>query len=139
MVAVQVRHYLIRARDFLKGMNLMQDDLNEFGYSTALLGIHGSLSYCDALRTGLGSKNLSFDDHSRATDELKALLAARKYERLQGTDRLRKLLGKKSRIAYSGDVVDANEIKQIVQHAFRFAEWAEETGKRLKIEGWRDE
>jgi hypothetical protein len=139
MIGVQVQHYRDRARDFLDGMKYLQDDLEEFGYSTALLGIHGSLSYCDALRAGLGSSSLSSDDHSRAADELRSLLAVRKFERLQGADRLKKLLGKKSRIAYSRDAADKNEIKQILQHALRFAEWAEETGKILRIEGWRDE
>ena len=59
MGAVQVQHYLGRARDFLKGMELLKDDLAEFKHSSALLGIHGAISYCDALRVGLGSENLS--------------------------------------------------------------------------------
>jgi len=41
-----------RARDFLKGMDLLKDDLVEFRFSPALLGIHGAISYCDALRIG---------------------------------------------------------------------------------------
>jgi hypothetical protein len=67
---------------------------------------------------------------------LKSLLAARKFEKLQGADRLGKLLSKKSRIAYAPDATREDEIQQIVQDAERFAAWAEATGKALKIEGW---
>jgi hypothetical protein len=59
MAAMQVQHFLGRARDFLKGMDLLQDDLAEFRFSPALLGIHGAISYCDALRIGLGSVRVS--------------------------------------------------------------------------------
>ena len=144
MVAVEVQHFLGRARDFLKGMEnlveeefyVLNEDLVSFKYSPALLGIHGAISYCDALRTGLGSEKLSSDDHGSAIGELKSLLEAKKFEKLQGVDRLGKLLSKKSRIAYAAEATREDEIKQIVQQAERFAAWAEDTGKALKIEGW---
>jgi hypothetical protein len=136
MIAVQVQCYLNRARDFLKGMELLQDDMGEFRYSSALLGIHGAISYCDALRIGLGSGKVSSDDHRQAAVELKSLLAARKFEKQQGTNRLEKLLGKKSRIAYARDAAGEVEINEIVVQAQRFAAWAEDAGKALKIEGW---
>lgn len=136
MSAVQVQHYLDRARDFLKGMDLLQEDLAEYRYSPALLGIHGAISYCDALRIGLGSEGVSSDDHGNAARDLKSLLVSRNYENLQGTDRLGKILSKKSRIAYTADTPTENEIKQIVLDAKRFADWAEITGRKLKIEGW---
>jgi hypothetical protein len=139
MGAVQVQHYLGRARDFLKGMDLLQGDLAEYRFSSALLGIHGAISYCDALRIGLGSQRVSSDDHGSAAEELKSLLSARKYEKLQGVDRLGKLLSRKSRIAYTADAVRENEIKDIVVQADRFASWAEDAGKALKIEGWKDD
>jgi len=103
MIAVEVQHYLGRARDFLKGMDLLQNDLAEYRYSSALLGIHGAISYCDALRIGLGSKGLSSDDHQSAARELRLLLASRKFENPQGVGRLEKLLSKKSMIAYVAD------------------------------------
>jgi hypothetical protein len=136
MAAVQVQHFLGRARDFLKGMDLLKDDLTEYRFSSALLGIHGAISYCDALRIGMGSESVSSDDHRSAANELKTLLASRRFEKLQGVDRLEKLLSKKSRIAYAGDAVRENEIKDMIQQAERFASWAEATGKALKIEGW---
>jgi len=138
MQDVQFRHYLDRARDFLKGMELLKEDLTEFGHSTALLGIHGAISYCDALRVGLGSRRLSSDNHASATKELKLLLAARKYEEQQGIERLNKMLAQKSMVAYSPERVSIKDIVGIIQQARRFAVWAEAAGRQLKIEGWKD-
>jgi hypothetical protein len=136
MIAIEVQHFLGRARDLLKGMDLLKDDLEEFKYSSALLGIHSAISYSDALRIGLGNAKLSSDDHGSAAGDLRSLLAGRKFERLQGIDRLERLLSKKSRIAYASDTASQNEIKDIVVQAQRFASWAEDTGKTLGIEGW---
>lgn len=136
MSAIQVQHFLGRARDFLKGMDLLKDDLTEYRFSSALLGIHGAISYSDALRTGMGCTDVSSDDHCSAGDDLKSRLAAQKFEKLQGADRLGKLLSKKSRIAYAGEAAAETAIKDIVLQAQRFAFWAEETGRALKIEGW---
>lgn len=138
MIAVQVQNYLGRARDFLKGMDLLKDDLTEFKYSPALLGIHSAISYCDALRIGMGSKTLSSDDHKKAVRELKTLLATRKFERKQGADRLLTLLSFKSSVAY-GSNSSALEFNYVVQQAERFAAWAEDAGKSLKVEGWRND
>ena len=64
------------------------------------------------------------------------MLTKRGFEKPQGADRLAKLLSKKSRIAYAGEATNENEVKEIVVQAERFASWAEETGKKLRIEGW---
>ena len=63
MIALNVEQYRNRARDFLEGMKFLQGNLSASGYSSALLGIHSAISYGDALRVGMGSKNLSSDDH----------------------------------------------------------------------------
>ena len=112
------------------------EDLEQFQYSSALLGIHGAISYCDALRIGLGCKKLASDDHMRATKDLKSRLTSRRFVKTQGVDRLDRLVSKKSRIAYAVEASREDEIKQIVQQAERFAAWAEATGKELEIEGW---
>lgn len=117
-------------------MRFLQDDLDAFGYSSALLGIHGAISYADALRIGMGSKKLSAGDHSRAAEDLKSLLDSRKFEQPQGVKHLKLLLSRKSRISYAAETVRKNEAEDIVKRARRFADWAEETGKALKIEGW---
>jgi hypothetical protein len=136
MNAVEVQHYRNRARDFLDGMRYLGDDLEAFGYSSALLGIHGAISYADALRIGMGSKRLFSDNHLDAARDLESLLGSRRFDQQQGVKHLKLLLGRKSRIAYAGATVRKNEAEDIVKRAVRFADWAEETGKALEIEGW---
>jgi hypothetical protein len=136
MIAIEVQQFLGRARDFLKGMDLLKDDLPVFRFSSALLGIHCAISYSDALRTGLGCTGVSADDHRTAASDLKSLLAARKFEKLQGADRLAKLQSKKRRIAYASEATRQDEVEDIVKLAERFAFWSEEAGRKLKIEGW---
>ena len=136
MAAVVVQSYLARARDFLKGMEFLQNDLAEYRSSSALLGIHSAISYSDALRSGMGSADVSLDDHGNAAQELKRLLTVRRFDRPQGADRLSKLLGMKSRVEYSSDTLKETTAKEIIVQAERFAAWAEETGTKLQIEGW---
>ncbi len=137
MISVQVQHYLSRARDFLQGVDLLKEDLDEYKYSSALLGIHAAISYCDAMRVGLGSERLSSEDHLSAVADLKSHLGARKLNASKGTDRLQRLLGVKSKIAY-GPYASGLDFGRVVQDAIRFAAWAELAGKTLRIEGWRD-
>ncbi|MGA2887850.1 MAG: hypothetical protein ABSE51_07345 [Terracidiphilus sp.] len=136
MASVEVQHYRNRAKDFLDGMKFLQEDLDAFGYSSALLGIHGAISYADALRAGMGSKKLSAGDHSRAADDLKSLLDSNRFDRQQGVKHFRMLLTLKSKISYAAQTVRKNEFEDVVKRAMRFADWAEGTGKALKIEGW---
>jgi hypothetical protein len=138
MVAVEVQHILGRARDFLKGADLLIDDFDEYRYAAALLGIHAAISYSDAMRIGLGSRKLSSDDHRTAADDLKLLLDNRKHNPGQGINRFNRLLRHKSRIAY-GRSESGLDFGKIVEDALRFAVWAENAGKTLRIEGWRDE
>jgi hypothetical protein len=136
MIAVRFQHYRDRARDFLDGMKFLQEDLDAFGYSSALLGIHAAISYGDALRVGMGSKKLSAGDHSRSADDLKSLLDSRRCEQQQGVKHYKLLLARKSMISYAAETVRRSEFEDIVKRALRFADWAEETGKAMKIEGW---
>ena len=142
MAAVQVQHFLSRARDFHKGKVLLRDekllgnDLSTYRLSSALLGIHCAISYSDALRTGMGCADVSSDDHRNAANDLKQRLADRKFEKTQGAVRFERLLSKKNRVEYDPVTVRENEVEDIVIQATRFADWAEETGKALKIEGW---
>ena len=117
-------------------MELMKEDPTEYRYSSALLGIHGAISYCDALRAGMGSKKLSSEDHTRAASELKSLLDSRRFEQRQGVRHFKLLLSCKTRISYAAESVTTSEIEDVVKRAIRFADWAEETGEALNIEGW---
>ena len=136
MAAVEVQNFLARAGDFLKGMERLRDDLAQYRSSSALLGIHGAISYSDALRTGMGSNGVSSDDHRSAARELNRMLTDRNFDKPQGADRLAKLLGKKRGIEYSAHALKENTAGDIVDQAQRFAAWAEEIGRKLKIEGW---
>ena len=136
MAVVQVQTYLGRARDFLEGFNLLKDDLDEFRFSSALLGIHCAISYSDALRTGMGRKKVWSEDHAKAASDLESLLKARSFENRKGIGHFRNLLGKKNGIEYAPGPVRENETEEIVKHAERFAKWAEATGKKLEIKGW---
>jgi hypothetical protein len=136
MIAIEVQHFLGRARDFLEAMGILKNDPPEYRYSSALLGIHGAMSYSDALRVGLGSQSVSSKDHRGAAKDLRLLLNGRGFEKPQGVDRLKYLLSKKSRIAYGAEAPGNAEIQEIVLQAERFAAWAEEAGKKLRIEGW---
>jgi len=136
MGAVQVQHYLGRARDFFNGMRLLRDDLPKYMSSSALLGIHSAISYSDALRTGMGCADVSSDDHRSAATDLRSRLSSRKFEKMQGAARLGRLLSKKNLIAYTSETRKASEIEEILKQAERFAAWAEETGRQLQIEGW---
>jgi len=144
MIAIEVQHYLGKARDFLKGMEslvreevyVLNDDIVKFKYSTALLSIHGAISYSDALRTGMGRKKVSSDDHSKAATDLESLLSSRSFENRKGIGHLKRLLSMKNRIEYEPVSAREDEIEDIVKHAERFAKWAEATGRALEIEGW---
>jgi len=139
MEAAQVRLYLQRARDFLQGMRLLSEDTAEFGYSSALLAVHGAIAYSDAIRFGLDGGSLTSDDHSAAAETLKRVLTSRGYEKVDGVERLKRLLGSKTAVAYGQDVVQITKLQSLILQAERFAAWAETVGKDLRIEGWSDE
>jgi hypothetical protein len=144
MIAVAVQHYLVRARDFLKGMEtlvredvyLLNDEIAKFKHSPAQLGIHSAISYCDALRTGMGRTILTSDDHGKAAGELESLLKSQNFVNRKGIGHLKELLGNKSRVAYHPVSLRESEVDEIIKHTGRFAEWAEATGRKLKIRGW---
>jgi len=134
MSGLQVQHYLSRARDFLKGMDFLKEDLTEYRYSPALLGIHSAIAYCDALRIGFGSESLSSEDHGKAAEDLRARLNSKSFEKTQGVDRLGKLLRLKNRVAYPSSN-SGLDFSYVVQQTERFAAWAEETGNRSRSRG----
>jgi hypothetical protein len=144
MAAVEVQHYLGRARDLLKGMEdlmkvefyVLEDDFVSYKYSPAILGIHGAISYSDALRTGMGQEKVSSDDHSQAANDLDSLLKSRNFVNRIGIGHLKDLLGKKNTVEYRPVTVRENQVEDIVKHARRFADWAEEAGRNLRIVGW---
>jgi hypothetical protein len=136
MDALRVEHYIGRATDFLDGMRSIQlkDGLLS---SSALLAIHSAISYSDALRSGLGDDELSSDDHRRAMAKLERLIPKQVIDR-SGLSQLQGLLSDKSQVAYGRRKMTPRDLKALATRAERFARWANEVGRQLKIEGWRD-
>jgi hypothetical protein len=138
MSALTVEHYLQRARDFFLGMHLMRD-AQPYRSSVALLAIHSAVPYSDALRTGLGDEKLASDNHQQAADSLRRLLQAKRVELGNGLNHLKDLLSSKSGVAYGDKRLSDNELRSLILGAERFSAWANDMGKRLKLEGWRDD
>jgi hypothetical protein len=86
----------------------------------------------------MGQEDVSAEDHLHAADDLKKLLRTRRFAPLQGADRLGKLASKKSRVAYRAVTLRVEEVDEILKDAERFASWAEDAGRTLRIEGWRN-
>jgi hypothetical protein len=84
----------------------------------------------------MGNEKVSSDDHSQAANDLDSLLKSRAFGNRIGIGHLKDLLGKKNAVAYRPVTVRENEVEDIVKHARRFADWAEETGRKLEIQGW---
>ncbi len=103
--------------------------------SSALLAIHCAVSYSDALRSSLGDSRLSSDDHSKAADALEKLLPPKLSDRL-GLTHLRKLLARKSRVAYSDQRLSHTEMEDLILAAERFEIWTLKLARQLDLEGW---
>jgi hypothetical protein len=87
----------------------------------------------------MGHEKLSSDDHSQAANELDSLLKFRNVGNRNGIGHLRTLIGRKNMFAYRHVSVEEKVVRDTVIHAKRFGDWAEETGMKLKIEGWSNE
>jgi hypothetical protein len=138
MPAIQVEHYLKRAADFSYVVLVLRGDESHRN-SSALLAIHAAISYSDALRAGLGDVKLGVDDHSKAADALKRVLALKVVDDETGLGHLRYLLSNKSLVAYGDQRINAKDFEMLFTKAERFVAWANRIGMQLKIEGWTDD
>ena len=136
MHGIRVQHFIGRATDYLEAMRLTQR--NAYLNAAALLAIHCALSYSDALRTGLGSDTLSSDDHRYAVSDLEQLVSKKRISDRTGITQLAGLLSKKSKVAYGSKRLAIQDFSDLVTKAERFVRWANNVGKELKIEGWRN-
>jgi hypothetical protein len=134
-MSVQVQHYSRRAIDFFDGMQELRAAQVRV-QSVALLAIHSAVSYSDALRVGLGDDRLTAERHEEAANVLKKLCTERRLKDISGVAHLAFLLSKKSSIAYGAQRTSEEVLETIVLRAERFAIWAAEAGRQLKVEGW---
>lgn len=103
----------------------------EHDYWTAagLLYVHGAIAYADAVtirRTGAKSAS---DNHMDVVELLKEAAASEKGLD-QAIAHLRRLIGEKSRAAYTGQSPWAADVGKLATHAERFEAWA-----RLAVQG----
>jgi hypothetical protein len=136
MQAMQVQHYIRRATDFLEGMKLTRTE-ESYWNSSALLAIHSAVSYCDALRAGLGEQRLPADDHKKASYALQKILPSKAPEDQTGLAHLRSLLSKKHLVTYGDHRLEHTDYETLFTKAERFAQWADKMGSQLNIKGWR--
>lgn len=136
MSAIEVRNYLAKADDFLDGMKFFADSA-EHRVSMALLAVHSAISYGDALWIALGNENKAATSHSSRKSELEKLLKQLGYKQIRGLKHLDSLIGNKTRIAYSPDLLTEKTAVEVSVHAQRFANWANQTAIALDVQGWR--
>lgn len=137
MQTERVRHYVERATDFLEGMKLTRTDIH-YRNSSALLAVHSAVSYSDALRVGLGGKDLSSSSHERAVDMLRRLLPPNVDANDKGLTHFRFLLSKKNLVSYGHQRLEQTDYEALFTRAERFAIWADKLGTQLRINGWPD-
>ena len=82
---------------------------------------------------------LGVDDHSKAADALKRVLALKVVDDETGLGHLRYLLSNKSLVAYGDQRINAKDFEMLFTKAERFVAWANRIGMQLKIEGWTDD
>lgn len=136
MSVIEVRDYLAKADDFLDGMKLFSGSA-EHRTSMALLAVHSAISYGDALWIGLGQKRTASTNHKNRKSELKDLLSQLKHSDIGGLSHLDKLIGNKTKIAYSANILTEKMAVEMVDHAQKFSTWANKVGVALSIKGWR--
>jgi len=138
MNALRVEHYIGRAEDFYRGLELIRSD-EQYRCSSALLAIHSAISYSDALRAGLGEEQLGAEDHVKAVASLKKLLTARQVSDQLGFAQFEYLISMKSFVAYGDKRLDEKRWMRINISAERFANWVWRIAKELGMEGWNDD
>jgi hypothetical protein len=137
MNALRVGHYIGRADDFYRGLELIRGE-QDYRCSSALLAIHSAISYSDALRVGLGETQVHADDHRGALASLKRLLGSRRIKDEGGFAQFEYLISMKTFVAYGNQRLDEKRWMRINLSAERFANWVWRVAKELNMEGWSD-
>lgn len=97
----------------------------KYGNGLAIIAIHATIAYADALTIAYRGIKSQDGDHARAADVLAhAVGHNREYDRQ--VNRLRGILQGKSDASYSGTYYTLEEGKRIVREATEFIRWAED-------------
>jgi hypothetical protein len=121
---IETQQYIEKADHFLKGMNLLSDDVRNYRSGIGLLAIHSAISLSDAISVGLTGKKGKYQDHMQAARGLNRLCASNKISNLQGVRLLEWLLGQKNTVAYEHRRFDDDSVRMAVDRAERFSAWA---------------
>lgn len=95
-----------------------------YGNAIALMAIHASIAYTDALCIRFGSFKSAEGDHQRAIDALQEALGDR--ARQAEIRLLQRVVSQKDQVAYQGDYYTVAAARIVLGDARAFARWAEE-------------
>lgn len=116
--------YHRRAIQLADAMKLCRDDLTAYASAAALLAVHSSISYSDAVLLGLDGKGARRENHQDAVQALRRA-CNRKNLGQQGLLHLQRLLGAKTDISYGDRAIDNERTMALCIAAERFQVWAE--------------
>ncbi len=131
MNEISVGVYHSRALQLAKAMKVCWADLSSYAAAAALLAVHSSISYNDALLVKLTGKRPRGRNHKQAVEAIKE--ACNKAAILgDGIDDLKKLVDEKNRVSYGEEEVDNERVHKLCLLAEQFYGWVEPL---LKDEG----
>ncbi|MEJ7760059.1 MAG: hypothetical protein WKF55_10780 [Gemmatimonadaceae bacterium] len=122
----QAANYAEAGRVFLASAQALSDVADEgapYGNAIALLAIHASISYTDALSIAYGERK-STDDHARAIDTLRSILGPRLPP--GRAKQLGKVLLEKDTVSYQGSYYTIEDGRRILHTAELYCRWARE-------------
>lgn len=120
----QAQRYANTGRVFLESAKALSDvaeDDAPYGNAVALLAIHATISFTDALSIAYGEKK-SAGEHTTAVDTLRSILGSRLPE--ARVKELRKVLLQKDTVSYQGSYYSLTEGKQLLKAAESYFVWA---------------
>jgi hypothetical protein len=124
MIGANFTVYYRRATQLAEAMKLCQDDLPAYASAAALLAVHSSISYSDAVLIGLGGTRRHGEDHRQAVAALRRECTKAKVDQ-RGIKHFQSLASAKTDISYGEKQVDDERISKLCITAERFQVWAE--------------
>lgn len=119
--------YADTGRVFLESAQALSDVAHDgapYGNAIALLAIHATISYTDALSIAFGERK-SADVHTKAADLLRAVLGTRLPN--DQAKSLRRILQEKDSVSYQGTWYTLEDGRKLLADARQYCAWARET------------
>jgi hypothetical protein len=99
------------------------DERSTYGNAVAIIAIHATIAYSDALTIGYGGVKSGDGEHLRAVEVLRDVLGTRADA---GALRaMTRVLQRKDAVSYQGEYYSLDEARTLVGLAREFAGWAE--------------